>query len=139
MSEIEATEQATEQPPKAEADGRNPSAEAATYRRRLRETETERDSLAERVRSYEAADVERSVAGKLADPRDLWQSAALDELRGEDGQVDAEKVTAAVDGLLEAKPHYGTRPRGPKPDYSQGARGGPPAPPRIGGIFSRDR
>ncbi|ONM47168.1 hypothetical protein [Nocardia donostiensis] len=81
--------------------------EAAKYRRQLRDTETERDQLRERVTAYERAEVERLVADHLADPADLWVAGTeLDALRGKGGAVDPEKVKAAVAELLEQRPHW---------------------------------
>jgi len=57
-----------------------PGAEAAKYRRRLRETEAERDSL----------------------------STALDTYRRpDDGTIDVEKVKAAAAEVLARRPHWG--------------------------------
>lgn len=47
-----------------------PSNREARYRRQLRETETERDRLAERVASMHRAEISRIAASKLADPSD---------------------------------------------------------------------
>lgn len=81
--------------------------EAAKYRRQLRDTENERDTLRERVTGYERAEVERLVADRLADPADLWVAGTeLDSLRGKDGAIAPEKVKAAVAELLEQRPHW---------------------------------
>lgn len=96
-ADTEATD--TEQP--------NGNREAAKYRRQLREAETERDGLRERVTAYERAEVERLAADRLTDPADLWTGGTdLETLRGKDGRIDPEKVRAAIDGVLEAHPHW---------------------------------
>ncbi|MFW3474411.1 hypothetical protein [Streptomyces microflavus] len=60
----------------------------------------------------------------------------MDSLAGgsfltENGAVDSEGIKAALDGLLERKPHWAAGPPGPRlpaPDPSQGARpGGTPS------------
>ena len=49
------------------------SREAANYRRRLRETEAQRDALAQRVERYERAEVEAIARREgMATPADLW-------------------------------------------------------------------
>ncbi|MEU7764355.1 hypothetical protein AB0B25_04450 [Nocardia sp. NPDC049190] len=100
--------------------------EAAKYRRQLRDTEAERDSLRERVTTYERAEVERLVADHLADPADLWVSGVeLDALRGKDGAIDQDKVKTAVAELLEQRPHWQKRlkPLAPPASLVSGATG----------------
>lgn len=93
--------------------------EAAKWRRQLRETETERDSLRSRVEAMQRAEVERLAGDQLSQPSALWKSdVALADLIGEDGRVDAEKVTAAVDlavsslGLQQLPAHQRPELRG---------------------------
>lgn len=70
------------------------------------------DTLGQRlVTSYAAQ------TGRLADPTDLAYS---DDLCDEHGVPDQTKVTAAVDELLERKPHLASRR--PTGDVGQGAR-----------------
>ncbi|NKY57229.1 hypothetical protein [Nocardia flavorosea] len=107
--------------PSEQDDGKTkPGAEAARYRRQLRDTEAERDSLRERITGYERGEAERLAAAGLADPTDMWAGGVrLDDLRGEDGQIDPEKVAAAVSTLTEQRPHW-RRPTTPRPDMRQG-------------------
>lgn len=71
--------------------------EAAKYRRRLRDTEAERDALSERVASLQRAEAERMAAATLAKPAGLWATGTdLADLLGEDGNIDASKVTTAA-------------------------------------------
>lgn len=51
------------------ADDARPGAEAARYRRRLRETETERDTLVEQLDGFRRREVERVAADAMSDPR----------------------------------------------------------------------
>lgn len=46
------------------------------------------------------------AADRLADPTDMWRHDGIQlvELLGEDGAPDAERVTAAVAGVVEAHP-----------------------------------
>jgi hypothetical protein len=94
--------------------GRYLSREAASYRRRLRETEGERDSLRERLEGYERADVER-VAGDagLQVPSDVWTfGATLDTLRGENGGIDHDAVHDLVKEIVKDRPGLQAQPVG---------------------------
>ncbi len=66
--------------------------EAARYRRRLRETETERDALTARVEKYQRGEAERIAAESLAAPADLWLFTDVAAVLNDDGDVDAVKV-----------------------------------------------
>lgn len=97
--------------------------EAAKYRRQLRDTETERDGLRDRVAGYERADVERIAGTKLQDGSDLWAAGVnIDDLRDDTGAVDPDKVTAACDQIVAQRPHW-RKSRIPKPDPRQGPQG----------------
>jgi hypothetical protein len=94
--------------------GRYLSREAASYRRRLRETETERDELRAQLDRVQTAEAERlaSAAG-LAAPSDLWQfGASLETLRGDDGAIDAEAVNGLVDEIVANRPGLRASPVG---------------------------
>lgn len=83
------------------------------------------DALGARlVTAYAAA------TGRLADPTDL---AASPELCDDDGVPDPGKVAAAVDALLEARPHLATRR--PSGDVGQGARPGDTAGVSLAGML----
>lgn len=102
--------------PSETSESENGNAEAAKYRRRLRDTETERDTLAERVQRMQRTDVERHVGDRLAVAADLFDvgSVNLDDLLDQDGNVDPGLVDTAVYGLLEARPGLGKTARLPK-------------------------
>ena len=91
--------------------------DAAGYRRRLRYTEAERDSIAaereallEKVTACQRADVEALAAQRLTDGSDLWQTVHLADVLNEAGDIDEAKVTTAAADLLTRKPHY-AKPR----------------------------
>lgn len=92
--------------PDETADGA--SREAARYRKALRAAEVARDGLQARVTAFQRAEVERLAAGpgRLLDAGDLWRVADLPDLLV-DGDVDPTKVAAAVEQLVQQKPHYG--------------------------------
>jgi hypothetical protein len=94
--------------------GRDLSREAASYRRRLRETETERDQLRAQLDRIQTAEVERlaSAAG-LQVPGDVWTfGAELANLRGEDGGIDTEAVNGLVGEIVKDRPGLAARPVG---------------------------
>ncbi len=105
--------------------------EAAKYRRRLRDTEAERDQLAQRVESMQRTEVERLAAvALLKEPRALWAAGTeLADLLAEDGTVDPEKVTAAIKHTRE---HLGIA--APVGNYVPRAGGTPQNPIRRNGI-----
>jgi len=93
----------TDTPPTSE--GTEANAEAARYRRRLRDVETERDGLNTRVEKMQRGQVERMVADRLAQPGDLFAfGVSLDDLRDEDGEVDEGLVETALYGVLGERP-----------------------------------
>lgn len=102
-----------------------PNREAAKYRRRLREAETERDTLAGRVETLQRREVERHAADRLAQPSDLFTVAgvALPELLDDAGDVDPGKVDEAVQTLLSDRPGLSRHVR--TLDLGQGRRGDP--------------
>ncbi len=108
--------------------------EAANYRRRLRETEAERDQLRAALGDLQRAEVERAAGERMASGSDVWDAGVrLEELVGEDGALDDEKVSAAVDGVLEDRPHWASRKvRG---DIDQGARTSPEPPVDLGAML----
>ena len=98
------------------------NAEAAKYRTKLREAETERDSLRGTLDTYRRRDVERTAeAAGMAKGSDLFVAGAeLGDLLGEDGTVDPEKVQAAAATVLAERPHWAVAPPPkPKPDETQ--------------------
>ncbi len=110
-----------------------PGAEAAKYRRRLRETETERDGLAERLAGYQRREAERLAADTLSRGDDLWigdtdVAAVLDDA----GNVDPDKVGAAVQAVLDGRPQLGRAHGRVKPNPQQGK----PSSPQQGGSWS---
>ncbi len=116
-----------------------PNAEAAKYRRRLREAEADRDRLAGLVTGHQRTEVERLAssgagAAALADGADLWAAGVeLGDLLDEDGGVDAAKVAAAAAKVLAQHPAWQSR----IPDLGQGPRGMPPKGADLGEMLRR--
>jgi len=101
--------------------------EAAGHRTARRELEQRVEQLQAQVDGYRQQDFDRTITeladGRLADPRDLLAHVDRDELTTDDGDPDPERVTAAIDQLLDDRPHLrASRPRG---DADGGSRGTP--------------
>lgn len=84
----------------------DPGREAAKYRVRLRETEAERDQMANRLTAALERIVTTEAAKHFADPADLWTVAKLPDLVNESYGIDTEKLDAVIDAALTAKPHW---------------------------------
>jgi hypothetical protein len=115
----ESTSEGTPTPPETgdgerDESGRYLSREAASYRRRLRETEAERDQLREQLDRVQTAEVERLASGVgFAEPHDVWAfGAELATLRGEDGSIDAETVEGLVTDIIKSRPGLQAQPVG---------------------------
>lgn len=82
--------------------------EAARYRRQLRDTETERDTLRGRVEGFQRAEAERLAAGDLATASDLWLfGLELSEVLDDAGEVDPDAVRAAAQKITTERPRLG--------------------------------
>ncbi|MDQ3416518.1 MAG: hypothetical protein M3474_05370 [Actinomycetota bacterium] len=104
-----------------EGDDARPGAEAARYRRRLRETETERDGLVEQLDGFRRREAERVAAGALSKPSDIWLDGRdIGDLLDDAGQVDPAKVNAEVASVLDGRPQLAATRQRPKPDDAQG-------------------
>lgn len=89
----------------------SPNAEAAKYRRRLRETEaahleaeqtwqTERDQLISQRDALRRAEVERIAEDHGVKSALIWAAGTeLDALVADDGTVDKDKAATAIDGV----------------------------------------
>jgi len=105
-----------EQPPEGqppESGTENPNREAAQRRRQLREAEAERDAafverdtLRERVDTYQRREIAQHVSDRLNNPDDLWLMSSLDAVRGEDGEPDLDRLDAEIKRVLADKPHW---------------------------------
>ena len=99
--------------------------EAAGYRVRAREAETERDGLRVRLDRHDRAQVEQMAAEHLAAPGDLFLTVEMTDLRDDAGEVDPAKVTAAIDRAVEQRPHWR---RTGRVDFDAGVRSAPQLP-----------
>ena len=93
--------------------------ESGRRRHQLREVESERDRLRDRVEAADRSEVERMVGDRLVDPADFWSNGThLAALKNDDGEIDREKVDDAVESSDPGKPHYAK----PQTDFHGGAR-----------------
>jgi hypothetical protein len=77
--------------------GGEPSREAAKYRTRLREVESERDTLVGRVEALQRSQLEQHITAAGLKPQAVWANGtAVADLVGDDGQPDPVKIKAAV-------------------------------------------
>lgn len=123
-SEAGDDEEPDEEPDEASKAGR----EAAKYRRRLRETEAERDALAQRVTDLQRSVVDGIVTasgeggGRMHSAEPFWAGGVdLDTLLDDEGRVDTTKVLEAVDDVAK---RFGIRRR-PRPNYVSGEGSNP--------------
>lgn len=124
--------------PNGTADPNNPdpddtggNSEAAKYRRRLRDTEAQRDTLATRVENYQRREIEALAEGQLAVPGDIFSIAqlSLGAVYDDDGVLQADVVQAAIDDLVSNRPGLAVQ-QYPLRNWGQGgarppAEGGP--------------
>lgn len=83
---------------------------AAKYRTELRTAQAERDALSERLNTLQRREVERLAGEKMAEGGDIWLSGTeLTDMLDEDGNVDVERVSEAVSGIVASKPHWGAK------------------------------
>ncbi|WFR72490.1 hypothetical protein P9209_00160 [Prescottella defluvii] len=103
--------------------------EAAKYRRRLRETEAERDLLATQVEALQRAEILRLASPILAVPEDIFTigEVSTTDLLDDVGKVDQEKVALAVESLIDRRPGLHADARRPyraaHMNFGQGAAG----------------
>ena len=112
------------------------SAEAMKYRTRLRDSESVNAELVKtiaesnaRIEGLERSAAETALKGKFSDPSDVWLETKLEDLRGEDGLLDTEKLNARADELLESHPHW-KAPAYSTPSHLVNSRGVPGGRPR---------
>lgn len=117
----EAADPAPETPEATPEGTESPNAEAAKYRRRLRDTESERDALAARIESGEQHLVDYALSAAGLDAR-LWQVSEVDleDFRSEAGHLD-------IAGLIERAGEIRRElSGGPQPNPQQGNPSHPP-------------
>lgn len=103
-----------------------PGSEAAKWRTKLREAETQRDGLSARVQALQRSEALRLAGEHLAAGEDLFGfGATLDDLLDEQGDLDPEAVQAAAAAVAIGRPGL-ARVHGKVGDF-QGIRSTPTA------------
>lgn len=150
---VEPDEQTTEQADSG--DEQRPdvtrSGEAAKWRRRLRDTEAERDDLASRLDTMQRREVARlaTTPGRdqdghpvptLYDASDVFaDDADLADLLDDDGALDEQRIRAAIEASTEGRTHVRSdlAPRPPKASPAQGSSANPAGRQQPGAAWQR--
>lgn len=112
--------------PVADEDPAGGNGEAARYRVKLREAESERDALAERLAAMQRHQCE-AVSGQLLEvAADLWEIGGADPsaFYDEDGLLNETELRAAVGALLDQRPRLAKNP--PTKPHQWGQHGDTP-------------
>jgi hypothetical protein len=110
----------------------SPNSEAARWRTKLRETETQLGALTERLTGYQRRECESAVADLLEEPGDLWDigQADVSAFYSDDGTLDEDELRAAAGALADQRPRL-AKPQGPR-HLNFGQYAPPPPAPKIG-------
>lgn len=75
------------------------------------------------------AEIKAAAKGKLADPADAFQFLDLSAFEvGDDGEVDGDAISTAIDDLLKRKPYLAAAQSTTPPPINQGVRKAPTEP-----------
>lgn len=111
--------------------------EAASLRQDARVERERADQLDAQVQTLRSAAEQRTIqdaaAGRLRDPALLPKLIDVDACRTDDGHLDPDALTAAVDSLVDGSPYL--KPAGP--DFEGGARKPPTVATTAGQTLAR--
>jgi hypothetical protein len=110
-----------------DGDGKSANAEAAKYRRRLRDSQAQLEYVTAQLDAVQRQQVELLIAESGVKPTAVWSVTGVAELLGDDGAIDTEKVTAAVE---TAREKFGI-PKRQKGNYVPGVGNQPSSPPKT--------
>lgn len=121
----------------------SPNAEAAKYRLRLRETETERDNLLGQLESMTARidaaqkHVADSILSETVKADDFWLLGdTLDSFRDDAGDLDPEALRERAKEVVQERPNFAAKRFSGTAD--QGTRGSAPVEkPTFASLFSK--
>ncbi|BBZ63421.1 hypothetical protein [Mycolicibacterium monacense] len=126
----------------ADSEPDNGNREAAKYRRRLRDTEAERDTLAARLEGMQRAEAERLAGKMLAKGAALWAGGTtIADLLNEAGELDPDKVQTRA---AEIREQFGIpQPRSglhvPREGYSPATSGRSGADSMVNVVMGREQ
>jgi hypothetical protein len=86
-------------------EGKNPNAEAAKYRRQLRETQTANETLSGHVTELQAEVVRLMLTDRMNNTIDFDKFIGIANVLGDDGKIDPEKLETSVTELLTERPY----------------------------------
>lgn len=70
------------------------------------------------------AEIKAAAAGRLADPKDAIRLLDLSKIKiNDDGEVDSDAVSTAIEELIDAKPYLAINERSPRGSADGGPRG----------------
>ena len=104
-----AADDGQQNPPDGQQQQENPNAEAARYRTQLRAAEAERDTLAERLTSYQRRAAEAAIADILDEPGDLFDIGGVDlaDYLDDNGDINHTGLQGAAAALVDQRPKLG--------------------------------
>lgn len=108
---------------KLEEDGKSDTEKAITAARKEAADEARSAEREKWTQKFVSAEVRAAAAQKLADPDDARLLDLSDFTVAEDGTIQGD-INAAVDKLIESKPHLAAKPVGTRQGIDQGAQGG---------------
>jgi hypothetical protein len=108
-------------------ESKSANAEAAKYRRRLRDSQAQLGSVTAQLDAVQRQQVELLIAESGVKPTAVWSVTGVAELLGDDGAIDTEKVTAAVE---TAREKFGI-PKRQKGNFVPGVGNQPSAMPKT--------
>ncbi|MBI5339020.1 MAG: hypothetical protein HZB45_15170 [Mycolicibacterium rufum] len=109
-------------------EGRGGNSEAAKWRHKTREVESERDALRDQLTAQRRAVLAAAAAAKRVSPELVAKTVELDELLDENGLLDPARAVAAIDEVITT---YGLPDRRPDGSGGKSREGGTKAE-RVG-------
>lgn len=100
-AELDEHQEATPEDDSGEDDEKAMNAEAAKWRRRLRESQSELKSVTEQLDAVQRQQAEALIAASGVKPQAVWAVTELAGVLDDDGSVSAEKVAEAVTAARE--------------------------------------
>lgn len=108
---------------KLEEDGKSDSEKAIASARKEAADEARAEERSKWTERFVSAEVKAVAAKKLADPDDIRLLDLSEFTVGDDGAIQGD-IGAAVDKLIESKPHLAATPKGTRLGIDAGPQGG---------------
>lgn len=105
-TETEAPEETPDDAPETVGTEGKSNREAAKWRTKFRDAETQIAAMTEQVTALQHQLVNQAITKRIADPSDFWTQADVTDLLAEDGTLDPALIDAKVAEVLAAKPHW---------------------------------